>query len=346
MIRTAKLHQKAILPIPSQIGFLANKYAQLKSNHNPILDGYGEFILYQKSGSRHLSENLYDLAFSVLEQERIQWNHPSNRTHRLREKLHSIDTNLEIAFIPRTLYELLYIREAIQEEIKDREICPLQYPRSSRIGNSLIIPGASSEKARNCWHLCEFGDQVAVGINIDGHGTVQELPSEGKQLHVDDQCKKMMMQLAYRLNEVAVQRLKIDQALTGAEITAFTEREITYLQEHRQTFPAFFHEMKSGCGCSGGAINFGLAHGNGERVRCDPTGIRNNKDAQIVQHAVALECDESAQNSFILYRGGNLDPLNKIASVSWGTSLFSSAFVDGTACPFHYMTYQKKNLTR
>ncbi|QLH35468.1 MAG: hypothetical protein HWD61_04365 [Parachlamydiaceae bacterium] len=51
----------------------------------------------------------------------------------MKSKLKEIDPTLEAVFIPRTLYELVFIRKCIQEDLKHKDICPDLDPSSHKI---------------------------------------------------------------------------------------------------------------------------------------------------------------------------------------------------------------------
>lgn len=298
---------------------LSQLYKNMKSQNLSVEDGYGEYIIHSTGPHTQIPEDLYNTAYAVTEKYRLNLGEVANRPHALRKELQIIDSNLDIAFIPRTLYELLYIRAAIQEETRDKAICPLQTIDSFKAfqDGSWAV---SADKINRCWHLCRFNDKT---------------PFDGQA--------KTLRTLSFRLNALAIETFRPEQHFTGTQIASFAEKEVSFLKNHCQMFSDIFRkEMKTFCGCSGAAINFGLPQGNGERVKCHPMGITDNQDAQIVYNAIALECDKSSQNSYVLYRGGDLFIPDDTTSICWGTSLFGGAFLDGTACVFHYVSAKKR----
>jgi len=299
---------------------LVKTYRQLSANTNTILDGYGEYLVYQKKDdlNKPISQKLYKSVYEIINKPGP---FPKSRTLYIREEIQKIDPSLDIIFIPRTLYELIYIQAAIQEEVKKTEICDLQSKFTNKYKKNKYKENFL-KKFENCWHICQFTDY--------------SLP---------DNDNLFLQHLAYRMNNLALKKLSSIQPLTGKQITQLTERELEFFKDHRKNFPSLYYDskIKKKFGASyGGAINFGLPHLD-ERTICYPMGIKDEDDAQIARNAIALECDNLAQNALILYRAEkHLEcdehklPEPKDTSLSYGTSLFAGAFLDGGANVFYY----------
>lgn len=314
------LFQKGALAIRCYSTDLAKRYLpfkELRSQNLSIEDGYGEYVVYSKDPNLEISKDIYDICFKVLENQRIS-SEKIDRPWKLHKEIQRINPGAEIAFIPRTLYELLYIRASIEEELEDRKICPLQ----NACFHEVFKEGRwrdPKEKINRCWHLCRYDDKTPL----------------------DDQ-KETLRNLAFRINQLAVHTWKPKTFFTGAQITTFTENEIEFLKNHYRTFLDIFRKQMDNqtfCGSRGAAVNFGLKESLGLGVICTPMGVRNDSDAQIIRNTTALECDKIARNAHVLYRGGDLFKPDCLTSISWGTSLFGGAFLDGTACVFHYATH-------
>jgi hypothetical protein len=243
----------------------------------------------------------------------------------MKSELKKIAPSLEIIFIPKTLYELIYIQASIEEEVSDR-ICRLQDPEGYESFND-GLKGTSSKpntayinkKLEKCWHLACFNHREFVS------------------------------KLAARINNLIVEKFHPKGFLTGREIILHAENQIAYLKKHRVTFPETMGTIGY-CGSKGASVNFGYDQSNGDRIVCFGMGLNSDRDAQIVRNAIALECDKMAQNAFILYRGGDFnedgyvkEEIVKKTSFSYGTSLFAGCFVDGTATVFYYTITKKRD---
>jgi hypothetical protein len=308
---------------------LIESYAKLRLNLQPIEDGYGEYLVYKNSetGKDPVSKELYDQAYEIIHRLPPE-NYPNGRSAYIRENLQKIDPNLSAIFVPRSLYELIFIEESIKEEMQQKSICLLQTYR----GYHDVRKDGEEEfekTSQKCWHFCKFTDSCP-----------------------ENHDETLLRILAFRINSIALNKLP-KQPLLGAQIVECTEKELNFFIEHRQTFPKRYSngEIRSFCGAGGGAINFGFTGSIGERTICFPMGIRDNKDAQIVRNAIALECDKKAQNSVIIYRASsNKEWKNQLApcptreSLSYGTSLFAGSFLDGTATVFYYAIYKKRDV--
>lgn len=113
----------------------------------------------------------------------------AKRYETMREKVKEIDPSLEIAFIPRTLYDLFFIQQTIQEDISLKTICCYTdkkyhtYTAEDMGGEDKLKKFQDKmrkdQAEHQCWHLCYFDD---AGNNH--HTGVKEV--------------------AYRLNQVIV----------------------------------------------------------------------------------------------------------------------------------------------
>ncbi len=247
----------------------------------------------------------------------------------IKKRLQLIDPTLRAVFVPKTLYELFYIRESIQEDVKNNAICPIVVDsKFSQVHAEL----RQDCKTRKCWHF---------------------IPCMSPEENEDDGVQY----IAYRLNEAM--RGSFDPSVEGfthQELSAFVEKEIQFLKEHHKSSKvasnAYSEAMardekqkvvpEALCDCTtpGPTSNFGFESDRGNIM---PMGIRNEADAQIIRNAIALECSHVAQEAFLLYRGANFQndsmcgPDNKPYSLSYGSSLFAGCVHDAGASAFHYM---------
>jgi hypothetical protein len=248
------------------------------------------------------NENIFDTA--------------NNRFHLMRDKVKTINQNLEIGFIPRILYELIFIRKCINEDIREGNRCDYAFKSAQNTINK--NPEAeeeikSSTEARKCWHLKSFTDEYDN----------------------QDECIK---NYSYRLNNAIVKTLKpTPEGFTFVELQQKVINEINYLynfyKTSTDTYKQFFNDEK------GESLTLNLS----PEANCF-MGIRNQSDAQILLNALALECSEVAKTSFLLYRGasGN-DSIfstkneNESYRLSYGTGLYAGCVYDPDATAFYYM---------
>ena len=253
----------------------------------------------------------------------------SDRYRLIRSKIAEVDATLEVVFIPRTLYELIFIRKCIKEDLKQKGICSglcqgihtwnLEEFKGDQIKYTAFLESVKSARLkRKCWHLCYFAD---AGDN--DHPGVKDV--------------------VYRLNQYIVRKLiSSNEGFTYGELSERVEKEIQFLKEYYQN-P--ISEILS-CATPGPTTNFATESTRGS---IKPMGIRNENDAEIIRKAFALDCSKEATSGIILYRGGDFSRDSPFAwgdrnipySLSYGTSLFAGCLFDGGATAFHYMRSRK-----
>ena len=303
---------------------LAHTYKQMSLSSTPVTDGYGEYILYLDGLKEPLSEDLYNKAFEIIHSKPPREETKSRSTY-IEHELIKIDPNLRIVFVPRTLYDLFYIKASIEEEMTARSVCPLEqaeyFEEAKRDQTRHLLKGI-------CVHLCHF--------------------SEDSEDHED---KDLVSHISYRINALAIETLNPKGYLTGCEIALHTNSHIGFLQDHAATFPEILKDTtkfeSTPISCSV-AINFAGRNAKMKRGLCYPMEMTGDT-AAIVQNAVALECSRSARKADIIYRGENppldgsllykADPANH--SLSYGTSLFAGCVRDPGACALRFHTIEK-----
>lgn len=292
---------------------------RFKPEEGKIHEGNGEYIVFRTSSngensipSKSIYEQVYQIfntyaPTAIMSKERglEAMEQATNRYEIIRSKVKALDPTLEIAFVPRTLYELVLIRKCIQEDVTNGSICNFTNRFEHRSNNIL-------SRQRKCWHLCCFDN---VGDN--NHAGVKEI--------------------AYRLNKAMIKAFSpTPGGFTHQELAGFVEKEITFLKTHHAN--GLNEQQKlADCTFPGPTTNFGFESNRGN-IRS--TGIRNETDAQIVRKAVALECSKAAKHTFFIYRGSNFkvdSPKSGFFSLSYGSSLFAGCVFDGGATPFHFM---------
>lgn len=340
--------KNAILPSQQTLTHRTNQFA---IDSGKIQMGHGEYIVFhelpnntQKAPTKDTFEqvckifNAYAPAAIInREPAKTAIDHCMNRYDLIRANVKKIDPTLEIAFVPRTLYELVLIRKCIREDLKNRSICPLANTRIQRESleehnpeerRKFLEEESATRKKNKCWHLCFFEDKP----------TNEDFAVE---------------EIAHRLNQVLVKTFAPKaQGFTYQECARFTENEISFLNYYYKTteimkakgqgiwiFPAVLY-------------NSGLtAHFSARQENNVSMTVRTTEDAQIIREALALDCCRAAQNHFFIYRGANFQndhPLieldndaqsTKVAakSISYGASLFAGCAHDVTANPLHFM---------
>lgn len=260
-----------------------------------------------------------------------------------------IDSDLEITFLPRTLYELMLIRECIEEDLREGEICEgvltdvqrlLHYPKfkSSIYGKSLGLLGTPHQfdsegktkeekmalrerlrkymQARNCWHICCFDD-------------------------AGDEKTEEVKTIAFRINQVAVKKLPISTIghLSYQKISQLVEQELDYFRTYFQNAKKIWKERRKGKNTSmmvrsGPAVSFAAANDCGTMA----TGICDDNQSRIIRNVIALECSQIARKAFFIYRGAQIKMDSNLGhSLSYGTSLFAGIMFDVNATAYHFM---------
>lgn len=294
-----------------------------------ITAGQGEYIVFFPSKGevkRETFEKVWEIFNSNSPAEIIK-NNPSSimdkclaRYEKIKSEVKKIDSTLEIAFVPRTLYELIYLRQSIEEELQQKKSCPLlmysdffSQKYCSFEMQSFLKKTITEGK---CWHLCRFEDT--------GNFKNTEL-----------------RQIAYRLNQIMVKELFPNAAgFTYGQLTKFAEAEITFLREHYKKGLAETLSMKITCNTPGPTANFGV---DWYRGSVTPMPIADDEDVQIVKNAVTIDCSNNAEKAFFLYRGAcfSADSVQggggNPRSLSYGTGLFAGVVRDAGATAFKYM---------
>ncbi|MGB7129014.1 MAG: hypothetical protein WBD50_08020 [Candidatus Rhabdochlamydia sp.] len=333
------LAKESLSFLPSCSESLANRVNNLNMSSDKITMGQGEYVVFQSGENKELSRKLFEQVYEIL----IQYSPTAiinsgsdkaiemckNRYELIQSKVQEIDPSLEVVFVPRTLYELFFIRKCIREDIKHKKICCFVIPsahkdllaETTKYNLEYITHLKEIRETKKCWHLCCFDD--------DG---------DNKHTGVKD--------VAYRLNQVIVQTLSPSKnGFTYQEISEFAEKEISFLKDlyqQREKIRSDINDLDSFT--QGPTISFTQELNYGA---IKAMGIRNDADAQIIREAIRLECSDTAKYFLFLYRGGNFQKDfishydKKIPySRSYGTSLFAGCVYDVGATAFHYMRNQ------
>jgi hypothetical protein len=307
-----------------------------------IVMGQGEYAVFHRlpTGKKlPLASETFEKVYEILLQHSpfVLGNKCEKRYDLLIASLKKIDPTLEAVFIPRTLYELVFIRKCIQEDLRHESICREVGPSFQRLSPRLFETDKDYQKflkergaarlQRKCWHLAYFTD---VGDNE--HAGVKNV--------------------AYRLNNVALRAFDPpSEGFTYRQLSNLAENEIEFLKNYyknglqqlvsARSLKGEMMDAYRDCNIPSPTNNFG---DNLYRAS-KPMGIRHEMDAQIIRNAIALDCSRIAQRSFFLYRGAELtkDSIswwgNKDVaySLSYGSSLFAGCVYDPGATAFYFM---------
>lgn len=316
-----------------------------------IKNGYGEYLIYRldENGVKvSISEDEYKEIFSVIEECRTLKGDqiPLDRHAYLRDQIRNKlkDDKLQVAFIPRTLYELIYLRECIQEDIDEQSVCNAKgllldraWARPSSGIKKLKPEDVEEFKKGGFWQYCIYDDQDY------SDKFVQRNEYDDRQAH--------LVKIASKLNEVALNRFENCQSKNEGfdytEINKIYETTASFYNElHTENSPLHTRTQFDDRSEPSIAKRFADEEHKIRGHELHPLGISDPKSKQIVEKALELECSAQAVNHLILYRGSNFkkDGLVKEESpitLSYGTGLFSGAIYDGGATAFHYMRNPK-----
>ena len=295
-----------------------------------ITMGNGEYLVFHTKHNNPPSPKTFERVYQIfnnyapknlVHSGSKQANEFCSRRYKLISRdIKKIDPNLEAVFIPSTLYQLMYIRQCIEEGLEREEICPTlqlirDYPPFKQDHCSTHYKEHRKQMDRiiqegKCWHLYYYeteGDNQNNGVK----------------------------EIAYRLNKVMLKAFKPPaEGFTYKEIAKLTEEQINFFKKYNKSSEQL-KDIESDL--VGPFVNFTYK---------DRLGIDDDSNAQIIRTAIALDCSKIARESLFLYRGSNLEKDSvlrdgSIHSLSFGTGLFSGCIFDIGATPFWYMKPQR-----
>lgn len=321
---------KSILyDLPVSISGLINEYLN-NVEDNSVSDGYGEFLVFNQTG-KYIDQDVYNAVYPILNQFAAQnLKTPlQDRPKTIREKIYKIDPDLDICFIPRTLYELCLMCLAIKEELTHAFVNDYgKLPMCVRQKEETEDPSWGEPK---CWHgfKCKDGEQVCE----------------------TDRC---ILNIAYELNEILIKKIKpTGKGLTRSTIAELASKEIEFLQEN-------YKEFGNGkCEPLKGSISSIFSLPNPEIDYGVDCYLIDDSAAALLLTVIDIECSEKAKHSMILYRGGPFerdttcrrlitsDSSKQIpASVSFGTGVFAGTPYDADASAAKHWFTIKNNRYR
>lgn len=312
----------------------------IEANSKSVTFGQGEYVVFNPDSKDALPRETFEKAYQILNDyapaaiiNRNAADECDKRYDLIREKIKEMNSSLEIAFIPRTLYELVFIKKCIQEDLRDKQVCiclnPQAHKKTVKDFNNDEKKFEVYEQKRSeiltkkkCWHLAHFED-------------------------AGDNHHKGVKDVAFRLNRLLTKRFSPKlEGFTCEELKQFANLEIEFLKTHYSNGQEAKERLKKGeqftCVFStsfpGPTTNFGYESQMGF---IKPMGIRHESDAKIIIDALERDCGAT---SFIIYRGtecidrdqpyGNIDD-ERPFSLSYGSSLFAGSVFDAEASAFY-----------
>jgi len=309
-------------------GSLKMRVSDLEISTDKITMGQGEYIVFRKlpNGEREqLSRELFEQVYKILLKyaPQVMMNESEdnlpqaeNRYELIRFELKELDPNLEAVFVPRTLYELIFIRKCIEEDLEHGNLCPFLTP--ARHYESSENKEAEQDK-RNCWHLSY---QSGLGDNED--------PGVKK--------------VAFRLNNLIADTLSpSSEGFTYQELSPFVEKEIKFLIDFHQA--ERINELFDAA-YPGPTSNFAW------EKTVKSMGIRADADAQIIRNAITLDCSKMAHNHIFLFRGAKIEndcifshwpKAYSPCRLSFNLGIFPAVVHDGAASTYYYLRMEKND---
>lgn len=280
-----------------------------------ITEGYGEYIVYHRKSSGEIvppSEKIFQTVYSVY--LRFNWPNVNHRYTAMLHRIKQIDPSLEITFIPRTLYELTFIKKGIQEDLKGRDFCP----------NESGSP-ASDPQRKDCWHIAHFANEENNNADV-------------------------VKTLAFGMNQNLVKKLarplSKGTALKFKTIMDTASKQLQFFRKLYDTFDLETRRKNGGFGSSHYTDYYTPGPTILKFTKMNACmRISNEQESQIVLNSVATECHLLAKNAFLLYRGSlyssdlPFSPQNhqQSYSYSFGAGLFAGALFRFGATPYVYM---------
>lgn len=290
-----------------------------------VCEGYGEYVAFKQAdlAVKELSyeeyQKIYDIFLEFKTSDSLTGEYSAKEF--LLKKIHAIDPEIHIAFIPNILYSLIYIHRCIDEDLSNEKICSLSEIQVSKINDTALQTLKSS---RNCWHM-----YFRKKRQRDSSYKIT-CPNELKQI----------ADIAYNLNNFIFKNF-------NPKKDGFTFVQLkNFLNEELEFFKKFYFEddlrkkIKIYSDYEGPTLSF-------SKFCFTSLGIKDEKDRKILMNALCIECSSLAKNAILLYRGSikDLDSPNKAGpnSLSFSTSIFAGAVYDPSGTSFHYMRKEKKD---
>ncbi|MBI5274582.1 MAG: hypothetical protein HY860_05970 [Chlamydiales bacterium] len=306
--------------------------SKMSCREEVISDGYGDFIARMPAGEdidpstwekvSALFATFHPATWALAHKKAS----PEERIRQIKEEIHRIDDKLEVTFIPRTLYEVVFLCEAIKEDLREEE--KFSYKDPERPTEDELWAMHESLREKNSWLKRYSSNQesiLAYSLNrvfneiFREHGVAIDLTME-------------------QIESILEERIAFLKGVYSDESSLSTDR----IQQIRRLSLGMYPECLT--------PRFVRDDDDYQRRQCImPLAISNSAIADILRNSIRLECSRELGGKIILYRGASLDQdflerdtTEKIRSLSFGTSLFAGCVKDPGATAFFYMR-QKQN---
>lgn len=345
---TAVAQNESPSPMPPVTTSLTEK--SILPQEGVIKNGFGEYLVYRMNSEgkkESIAPDEHNVIFEIIESARALKGEefPENRNTYLKGKIQEkLGADVQIAFIPRSLYELIYLQECVQEDLNNKKCCNGAETRTTKLWenktpeNQLEI----EKRLKNYfWQHCLF---------VDSDYT-ESLAPKG---NVD--CRQEYVKIvAAKLNEVALKRFSAQdenaEGFTFQDVQKVTDICIDFFKNLRDenssnhSIALSIHELGHYPSIAKVFASEALRRQNGGTGM--PLRVADERQIQIINKAIQLECSAEAINHHIFYRGSqhSQDTLERDGqqhSLSFG-SLFGGASYDRGACAFQYMHNPRNN---
>jgi hypothetical protein len=338
----------------------SEKKSTLEIPEGPITSGYGEYIVFhqrKRGGSRRkISEETFLKVYGIFQEFSISKILESpcpagevtakfaNRYKLMRKKVKKLDPSLEIAFVPKVLYELVYICKGIKEDLTARTSCPfLSWDKE--------VKSRTMRDKKKCWHI--WSDETRDRSIFRLNKALTKLLNPSKQglsyqellTHVNKKIDFLKSSADFVREKWAVwhkEYSEISRIMPSQKNGQrnLPEDVIKYAKEkERKDISVFWLWQSPTCAF---VCHTEERHPKGT---ARSLGISSESDKQIIRNALAVECSKKAATGCVFYRGSNFSDDNvfyeknhdKPHSLSYGCSLFSGFATDVGATAFAHM---------
>lgn len=260
--------------------------------------GQGEYVLSYVDGrvlERKVWDEVYDL---VMKHSR---SHDPQRGFVLNQELLKLYPGLRAGFVPRTYYELIFIRLCILEDLKYGKMCTNLWLRTHKTDE------LKSDRV-DCWHECCFDDEGS-----------------------DEKVKGV----AYRMNQVIS---KLNPPFTIKRLFALVGKEIVFFKNHFEQHQNNFDFIHSHIHSP--TTNFATNNTYGG-IKCMPLDEDHEDilykalilECSAQDHVLIFRGSDIKTDNVQVEVKGEMIP----RTFSFGTSVFAGCVYDGGATAFYYM---------
>ncbi len=190
-----------------------------------IKNGYGEYLIYRitpEGEKKTITDKEYEEIFNLIEDTRsLEGGWPVDFHAYLRAKIQGqLGKEVEIAFIPRTLYEMIFLKECIEEEINRKQCCNVHETHIGLIVRKEISEEQKKQRIQKVleekfWQQSLFQDKDYINPLLDS-----------------DYRNNHLIKVAAKLNQIALNLFKTHAACKEG----FTYEEICVVQNDTLAF--------------------------------------------------------------------------------------------------------------